>query len=87
MSMDFRDSQLLNASRSVVLLAALACTSCATLSDDVSRDAPRVVHADVVAINQPIVYNRFGSLNPWGMVYALREDLADPCLLYTSRCV
>lgn len=78
MSMDFRDSQLLNASRSVVLLAALACTSCATLSDDVSRDAPRVVHADVVAINQPIVYNRFGSLNPWGMVYALREDLADP---------
>lgn len=37
----------------------------------------RVVKADVVAINQPLVYNRFGSMNPWGMVYALRGDLAD----------
>ncbi len=40
-------------------------------------DAPpsgRTVTADVVAINQPIVYNRFGSTNPWGMIYALRRD-------------
>ncbi|MGB3379713.1 MAG: hypothetical protein WBA55_13185 [Allopontixanthobacter sediminis] len=31
--------------------------------------------ADVVAINQPLVYNRFGSVNPWGMIYALRTDV------------
>lgn len=35
----------------------------------------RVVYADVVAINQPIVYNRFGSANPWGMIYALRDHV------------
>ena len=37
--------------------------------------AGRVVIADVVAINQPLVYNRFGSANPWGMIYALRDDV------------
>ncbi|AZI35476.1 hypothetical protein NT2_09_00340 [Caenibius tardaugens NBRC 16725] len=35
----------------------------------------RVVYADVVAINQPLVYNRFGSTNPWGMIYALRDHV------------
>ncbi|NJR79421.1 hypothetical protein [Sphingomonas corticis] len=38
--------------------------------------AGRTVHADVVAINQPLVYNRFGSVNPWGMIYALRDHVA-----------
>ena len=78
MNMDFRESPLLNASRVVVLLATLACASCATVSGGAAQAPSRVVHADVVAINQPIVYNRFGSLNPWGMVYALRGDLANP---------
>ncbi|HNS59175.1 MAG TPA: hypothetical protein PKI25_09400, partial [Nitrosomonas europaea] len=35
----------------------------------------RIVHADVVAIDQPIYYNRFGSVNPYGMVYALKRDI------------
>lgn len=35
----------------------------------------RVVFADVVAINQPIIFNRFGSVDPWGMIYALRRDV------------
>ncbi|RZS54551.1 copper oxidase [Sphaerotilus mobilis] len=35
------------------------------------------VEADVVAIDQPMVYNRFGSYNPYGMVYALKRDVVD----------
>nr|AYM54206.1 multicopper oxidase [Sorangium cellulosum] len=40
----------------------------------------RTVFADVVAIDQMIVYDRFGAFNPGGMVYALRRDVvaADP---------
>lgn len=32
--------------------------------------------ADVVALDQLIVYNRFGSFNPYGMIYALRRDVS-----------
>ena len=31
--------------------------------------------ADVVALDTPLLYNRFGSLNPFGMVYALAGDI------------
>jgi manganese oxidase len=36
-----------------------------------------VVVADVVALDQAIVYNRFGSHNPYGMIYALSRDVID----------
>lgn len=32
--------------------------------------------ADVVALDQLLVYNRFGSFNPYGMIYALRRDVS-----------
>lgn len=35
----------------------------------------RTICADVVALDQMLVYNRFGSFNPFGMIYALRRDL------------
>lgn len=35
----------------------------------------RTVHADVVALDQVYTYNRLGSYNPVGMMYALREDV------------
>ncbi|WP_158542506.1 copper oxidase [Lujinxingia litoralis] len=35
----------------------------------------RVIKADVVAIDQIYVYNRYGSYNPFGMMYALRRDV------------
>lgn len=35
------------------------------------------VVADVVALDQSIVYNRFGSHNPYGMIYALKRDVVD----------
>lgn len=66
------------------LAAILLASACTTTRTTERPDTPvppaaptRIVTADVVAINQPIVYNRFGSMNPWGMVYALRGDLAD----------
>jgi hypothetical protein len=37
----------------------------------------RTVHANVVAIDQPLFYNRFGSVNPFGMMYVLRRDTAE----------
>lgn len=35
----------------------------------------RTVCADVVALDQTLVYNRFGSFNPFGMMFALRRDV------------
>ncbi|KYF60693.1 hypothetical protein [Sorangium cellulosum] len=35
----------------------------------------RTVYADVVAFDQVYVYNRFGSFNPEGMMYALKRDV------------
>ncbi|XYH93934.1 hypothetical protein ACMHYB_39715 [Sorangium sp. So ce1128] len=35
----------------------------------------RTVFADVVALDQVYVYNRFGSFNPAGMIYALARDV------------
>lgn len=39
-------------------------------------DGGRVVCADLAALDQTLVYNRFGSFNPFGMIFALRRDLA-----------
>lgn len=36
----------------------------------------RVVCADVAALDQILVYNRFGSFNPYGMIFALNRDVA-----------
>ena len=35
----------------------------------------RTVKADVVALDQVIVYNRLGTINPGGMIYALKQDV------------
>jgi hypothetical protein len=35
----------------------------------------RTVKADVVAFDQAIMYNRLGTVNPGGMIYALRRDV------------
>ena len=35
----------------------------------------RTIKADVVALDQAIMYNRLGTVNPGGMIYALRKDL------------
>ncbi len=35
----------------------------------------RTIKADVVALDQVIVYNRLGTINPGGMIYALKKDV------------
>ena len=70
--------------RLLALIPLLLVGACATPNMGWLPDGPsektssaRIVTADVVAINQPLIYNRFGSMNPWGMIYALRDDLDD----------
>ncbi|MFN3845650.1 MAG: hypothetical protein ACK4RZ_07490 [Paracoccaceae bacterium] len=50
----------------------------------------RTICADVAALDQMLVYNRFGSFNPFGMIYALRRDLVPasqkPALLTADEC-
>ena len=43
--------------------------------DEEPVSCERVITADVVAIDQIYVYNRYGSYNPFGMMYALRRDV------------
>jgi manganese oxidase len=35
----------------------------------------RTIKADVVALDQAIMYNRLGTVNPGGMIYALKKDV------------
>ena len=35
----------------------------------------RTIKADVVALDQVIMYNRLGTVNPGGMIYALKKDV------------
>ena len=35
----------------------------------------RTIKADVVALDQVIMYNRLGTVNPSGMIYALKQDV------------
>ncbi len=35
----------------------------------------RTIKADVVALDQAIMFNRLGAMNPYGMVYALKKDV------------
>lgn len=41
-----------------------------------TADEGRVICADIGALDQTLVYNRFGSFNPFGMIFALDRDLA-----------
>lgn len=38
-------------------------------------DSGRVIIANVVALDQPLIYNRLGATTPGGMIYALRRDV------------
>ncbi len=66
--------------RALFALAGLG-VGLATLAACTLPEAPepeveaRVIHADIVALDQPLTYNRFGSFNPYGMIYALADDV------------
>ena len=61
------------ARRSIVASILVAAT---TLPAAALAQTPRIVRADVVALDQLLVYNRFGSFNPYGMMFALRRDVS-----------
>src|SRR6516164_3238105 len=44
-------------------------------ADAAACDRRRTMHADVVAFDQPMMINRFGTSRPQGMIYALRQDV------------
>lgn len=65
-----------------VLTGLGALTGCASGGSGIVRhpsgagpQCERVVHADVVALEQAVVLNRLGAFNPAGMLYALRRDV------------
>ncbi|HKO96290.1 MAG TPA: hypothetical protein VJU86_04825 [Pyrinomonadaceae bacterium] len=41
----------------------------------IPANCARIIKADVVALDQALVYNRMGTINPNGMIYALRRDV------------
>ena len=47
----------------------------ARLVPDQPDPARRLVCAEVAALEQPLVYNRFGAHDPFGMIFALTRDL------------
>jgi hypothetical protein len=82
-------SFLLFLSSLVILLSALNAQAQFILPDEppdaVAAPAPtpvcnRTIKADVVALDQAIMFNRLGAMNPNGMIYALKQDvvLIDP---------
>lgn len=62
----------------VIFIATAASTAVAQKQLDAPVPVPtcaRTITADVVAFDQIIFYNRFGSFDPAGMMYALRRDV------------
>src|ERR1051326_6965771 len=43
--------------------------------DAVTANAKRTIKADVVALDQPWLWNRLGAAQPGGMIFALRRDV------------
>lgn len=74
----------LAASVATVLIGSAACAQAAGKGGETKGEGTgwcssigesRTVCADVVALDQTLVYNRFGSFNPFGMIFALRRDV------------
>jgi manganese oxidase len=55
----------------LMIAAMLGIAAPGTVPDASARN----IFADVVAIDQSIIYNRYGSFNPYGMMYALKRDV------------
>lgn len=58
-----------------LLTLALAVGAACVSPPRPSQSPVRTIHAEVVALEQQITYNRFGSMNPYGMLYALKQDV------------
>ncbi len=59
-----------------LMLLGTACAHTTTISSADSTCRPdNTVYADVVALEQVYMWNRFGAFNPGGMMFALRDDV------------
>src|ERR1044072_7232592 len=56
-------------------VAALLAVSSAHAQTSPPTTCERTVKADVVALDQALIYNRLGAINPAGMIYALKRDV------------
>ena len=63
----------------IALAAVAACVLLGLVATGVSEAAVclRTITADVVAIDQHVMFNRLGAHNPGAMIYALRRDVVD----------
>ena len=61
--------------RAALLLAVCVTPAINARAADAVPGCNRIITASVVAIEQLYTYNRFGSYNPAGMLYALRRDV------------
>lgn len=60
----------------LVLLAMLVmAVAVAAQAPSPTPACERTIKADVVALDQVIMYNRLGTVNPAGMIYALKQDI------------
>jgi hypothetical protein len=60
-----------------IALSAIAATNTnsASAAEPVCGDGRRIMHANVVAFDQPMMINRLGTNRPQGMIYALLNDV------------
>ncbi len=58
-------------------LAVLAALGLTATGEAAAFTCEREVTADVVAMDQPILFNRLGASNVNGMIFALRRDVVD----------
>jgi hypothetical protein len=63
------------ASGAALLLLLLLLSMPGAVQAQVPEGCARVLHADVVAFDQPFFWNRLGAAQPQGMIYALRRDV------------
>ena len=56
-------------------VVALLAVSSAHAQTSPPTTCERTVKADVVALDQALIYNRLGTINPAGMIYALKRDV------------
>ena len=59
----------------VMTVVAQAQEATGVIGPPIPAKCARLIKADVVALDQAIVYNRLGTINPNGMIYALKRDI------------
>jgi hypothetical protein len=59
----------------VMTVRAQAQEATGIIGPPIPANCARMIKADVVALDQVIVYNRLGTVNPNGMIYALKRDV------------